>query len=101
MSLNNFVAFRYASEFYQFCETLKLPTHLRDQLRRSSSSVALNLAESSGKSTPADRRRFYAIANGSFQESKAILMLTNVSLGAKAKLVDELGAILYRLVYPK
>ncbi|MGE3386767.1 MAG: four helix bundle protein [Bdellovibrionales bacterium] len=38
-------------------------------------SIALNLAEGSGKETNADRRRFYQIAMGSLREAQAIIDL--------------------------
>jgi hypothetical protein len=44
---------------------------LKDQLRRASSSVALNCAEGAGK-TGADRERFFLIARGSSLECAAI-----------------------------
>ena len=46
---------------------------LRDQLERASLSVVLNVAEGAGRSSPADKRRFYEIARGSATESAAIL----------------------------
>lgn len=49
--LKNFRAFQLAKELYQGCKPLRLPPHLKDQLLRASSSVALNLAESSGNRT--------------------------------------------------
>src|SRR3954470_897528 len=41
---------------------------LADQLRRSASSIPLNYLEGCGRSGPADRRRFYAMAIGSAHE---------------------------------
>jgi four helix bundle protein len=46
---------------------------LRDQLRRASMSIPLNIAEASGKTGPADRAHFHAIARGSALECGAIL----------------------------
>ncbi len=54
----------------------KLPrgySHLGDQLRRSSLSIPLNIAEGSGKSAPAERMRFYEIARASALECSAII----------------------------
>ena len=46
---------------------------LADQLRRSSLSVPLNIAEATGKSSSAERKRFYQIAKGSALECSAII----------------------------
>ena len=46
-------------------------SHLVDQLRRSSSSIVLNIAEGTGRSSPADRARFYVMARGSAAEASA------------------------------
>jgi four helix bundle protein len=46
---------------------------LRDQLWRASTSIPLNVAEACGKTSAADRARFYAIARGSAFECAAIL----------------------------
>ncbi len=55
--------------------------NIRDQLLRSSQSVALNIAEGNGKRSPADRRRFFEIARGSAMESAATLDVL-VAVGA-------------------
>ena len=46
---------------------------LRDQLRRASTSIPLNIAEACGKTGNADRAHFHAIARGSAFECAAIL----------------------------
>jgi four helix bundle protein len=46
---------------------------LADQIRRSASSVPLNYLEGCGRSSVADRRRFFAIAVGSVHEAAGTL----------------------------
>ena len=46
---------------------------VRDQLRRASTSIPLNIAEATGKTSGIDRARYYAIARGSAFECGAIL----------------------------
>lgn len=66
-------------------------------MTRSSSSVALNIAEGSGKRTPADQCRFYSVALGSLRECHAILDLEGKCTPELSELINELGAILYKL----
>jgi four helix bundle protein len=70
--------YRCAIDFLAFA--VRITTHmprgnanLRDQLRRASSSIPLNIAEASGKTGAADRAHFHAIARGSALECAAIL----------------------------
>jgi four helix bundle protein len=51
----------------------KETAHIVDQLKRSSTSVPLNIAEGCGRSSAPDRARFFKIAKGSALESSASL----------------------------
>ena len=64
--LKNFRAFELAKLLYQTCKTMKIPAHLKDQLVRASSSIALNLAEASGERTSKEKERFYTSLEARF-----------------------------------
>jgi four helix bundle protein len=96
MVFKNFRTYDMAKTFYQSCNSLKLYGPMRDQFRRASLSIVLNLAEGSGKPTAKDRNRFYSIAMGSLREVQAILDIQNESKMLKRS--DALGASLYRLI---
>jgi len=74
-----------------------MPRFLQDQFLRASSSIPLNLAEGSGKSSPADQRRFYSIAFGSLRECQAILEIERIEDENLHALANRLGAILFTL----
>lgn len=99
--LSNFKTYQLAIQFHQQCKSLKVPSYLRDQLNRSSSSVVLNIAEGSGKITFKDKRKFYAIALGSLRESMANLQMTENVNAEISNIANQLGACLYRLCHPK
>jgi four helix bundle protein len=70
--------YRTAIEFLGLADTVSgsLPkgrSYLADQLRRSSASIPLNIAEGAGEYASADKARFYRIARRSATESAAIL----------------------------
>jgi four helix bundle protein len=93
----NFRTYSLSVQLYHECSNLKLPHHLKDQLLRASSSIALNLAEGRGKRTPKDQRRFFDIAFGSVREVQSVLDLAN----AKDDIVilaDKTAAHLYKLI---
>ena len=76
-----------------------------DQLRRSSLSIVLNIAESTSRFSDADKRNFYVIARGSLIESIAILDLLKDELIINKELYlelyfkgEELSKILYVLI---
>ena len=94
--MKNFKTYELAVTFYRQAATLRLSRHLKEQLCRASSSIALNLAEGSGRYSKADQRRFYTIALGSLRESQAILDLAEDT--SLTQLLDSLAAHLYRLI---
>ena len=95
--LQNFKTYQLAKEFCYVTKSIKLPVHLRDQFKRASSSIVLNIAEGSGKRTRNDQARYYSIALGSLREAYAILDLTNNLNEKLAALIDHLGGCLYKL----
>ncbi len=69
------------------------------QVIRSVDSIAANIAEGYGRYTPADRKRFYHYARGSFEETKAWLRKAirrgvinrQADVDEYKQMVDELG----------
>ncbi len=68
------------------------------QIIRSSDSIAANLAEGYGRFSPADRKRFYLYARGSFEETKAWLrklirrkIISDEKISNYTSIIDELG----------
>lgn len=71
-------------------------TELSDQLDRASISVALNIAEGAGRSTPRERARHYTIARGSAVECLACMDL--LELEQSAPRTAEARTVLLRLL---
>lgn len=99
--LQNFKTFQISVKFYQECNKIKLPRHLKDQMNRATSSISLNLAEGYGKSTYKDQRKFFHIAMGSLRESQSILILSNLTDSKAFQIADYLGASLFKLINAK
>jgi len=79
--------------------TEKAQRTLGFQIVRSADSIAANIAEGYGRFTPPDRRHFYHIARGSFEETKAWLrkairrkvIAEEARVQAYKELIDQLG----------
>ena len=73
------LAITYANEIYQTTESFpKTELYgLSSQLRRASVSISSNIAEGSGRSTAADKSRFYEIAYGSLLETVSQLHIAH------------------------
>ncbi len=102
--------FRVAIELVEFVSSLgnlRGTASALDQLRRASTSVAVNIGEACGKQG-ADRRRFFGIARGSALESAAALrvllalgLLKPERYNEARTLCERLYAMLTRLCRPR
>lgn len=95
--LSQFRTYKLAVEFHDSCRSARMPGYLKTQLLRASSSIALNLAEGSGKPTARDQLRFYSIAMGSLRECQAAFDLAPTRCPRLIALADHLGASLFKL----
>lgn len=95
----------FNAEIRSFILSNRLDPTTKDQLRRASFSVVLNLAEGSGRFSKPDRRNFFVISRSSVFECVAILDILKdedtiamplfQSFHQKA---DELSRILYAMI---
>ena len=97
--LENFRSYRMALELYKKCKEQKLPYFLKSQLERATSSIVLNLAEGSARTSKKERARFYVIAFASLREVQALIEMEE-TLKTLESLADQLAANLYKLTHP-
>ena len=80
----------------------ELDKSLKDQLRRASLSIVLNIAEGSSRFSPADRKNFFVIARGSAFECAAILDVISTANGSDfpiiLDLLAEISKILFKMI---
>ena len=93
--MKNFRTYQLALELARQSKSIRLQAPYKDQFQRAILSIALNVAEGSGKSSGADRRRFYEYALGSFKEAKTIIDV--LELQSLYRIADQLGANLFCL----
>jgi len=105
---NKLTVYQKAKAFYLNVKNLITDNDLnkihKNQLLRAALSIPLNIAESSGRSSPIDRRRFLIIARGSLFECVALIdvLLTEkfINFSVAEKLLTEateISKILYVL----
>jgi four helix bundle protein len=92
--------FRVAQQFNALAPRLIPRGHreLRDQLSRASLSISLNIAESAGRTSRADKAHFIAIARGSAMECAAIVDVLLTSGVAAIGACREARVLLIRVV---
>jgi four helix bundle protein len=65
-------------EIHQFLKENTVDRNINDQLSRAAISIALNVAEGTGRNTKKDKQNFYYNARGSTHECVAILQILNL-----------------------
>jgi four helix bundle protein len=83
----------------------QIDSYIRDQLRRASISIVINIAEGSGKFSKPDKKNFYTIARGSayecvslFEIIKEELQVTDDEFNNFYKELEEVSKMLFGLI---
>lgn len=105
----NLEVYKKAKSFHleskQLIHSIKPDKTVKDQLTRASFSIALNIAEGSGRFSKPDRRNFFIVSRGSVFECAAILDILHDAgsidkdiFDSFLKRADELSRILYTMI---
>ena len=109
MSLKDFELYQLSLKFLHLAHNHaeQLPrgyAELREQLKRASLSIVLNVAEGAGKFSKAEQKRYYGIARGSAFECYAAIEAAHVldlekstSLRDAIDLIDRIISVLTKL----
>jgi four helix bundle protein len=65
----------FSNSLSEWLEQVKINPSLKDQILRASSSIALNIAEGTGRFTKGEKRNFYVMSRGSVYECVAVLQI--------------------------
>ena len=105
----NLEVYKKAKAFHleskQLIASVKLDRTVRDQLSRASFSIALNIAEGSGRFSKPDRRNFFVVSRGSVFECVAVFdilhdqqVIDEMTFNSFLKKADELSRILFAMI---
>ena len=97
--MKNFRTYQIAVEFYHLAASLNVKRHLKDQLNRASSSIALNLAEGAGRFGRRDQKKYFNIAFASLRECQAILDIERINEAKVVNCADKLAAHIFKLIH--
>ena len=101
--------YKKAQHFYVESKSITrnktIERHVTDQLSRASYSIVLNIAEGSGRKSPADRRNFFIISRASIFEYVAIIDMLNLenildkqSYRNQLEQASEISKMLYTMI---
>ena len=95
----------YNKSINELISNIELDRTTKDQLRRASFSIMLNIAEGAGRFTNADKRNFYVISRGSVFECVAIFdylkdigKIDKITFELFYKTLEELSKMLFSLI---